>query len=84
MSTSSSNTSTSSPPGSAWSVSKTGTWHFHPRGPYLNYSICEQIRKAKVFYEEPQGSILCPKCIKAMKRLVAKIEAKHRDSHDDG
>ncbi len=74
MSMRSSPTSSRSYP-NGWSRSKTGTWHYHAGGPYLTYSMCEQVRNPPELLPEPDGQILCPGCIKAMKRLVKKLEA---------
>lgn len=56
---------------------ETRTWHLFPGGPYLFLSCCEEVIRTDDPLEPEPGSILvCQPCVKAMKRLVRKLEAR--------
>lgn len=56
---------------------KSKVWHFFPGGPWYSFSICEkQTRRPWPLVAEPDSINLCEKCISAMKKAVAKIEAR--------
>lgn len=56
---------------------KTRLWHYYPCGPYRFISICErrsQRENQPVTAEPPSQVWVCPRCLKAMRELVDKIE----------
>lgn len=57
----------------------THEWHFYPGSVYYAFSICEKFtRKPWPLAPDPKSKDLCPDCIEAMKKLVAKLEKHER------
>lgn len=62
---------------SGWQKSPTLTWHFHPCGPWMGLSACERVyRKPPPLLPEPLSILVCPRCVKRMRKIVERIESR--------